>query len=51
MQVLNGRWGPYLKVGKQNIRIPKDMDVSKLSYEDCLKLIENHPAKKGRRKK
>lgn len=45
MQLLNGRWGPYLKVGKQNYRLPKDTDASKLSYEDCLKIVEAGPAK------
>lgn len=45
MQLLNGRWGPYLKVGKQNYRLPKDTDASKLSYEDCLKIVESGPAK------
>jgi DNA topoisomerase-1 len=49
MQLLNGRWGPYLKQGKKNFRLPKDIeDPKKLSYQDCLKIIEEAPAKKGR---
>ncbi|MEO8399909.1 MAG: topoisomerase C-terminal repeat-containing protein, partial [Ignavibacteriaceae bacterium] len=40
-QILNGRWGPYLKAGKKNVRIPKDVDAASLTYEDCLKLVEN----------
>jgi DNA topoisomerase-1 len=39
IQILNGRWGPYLKAGKKNIRIPKDTDINSMTYEDCLKLI------------
>lgn len=38
-QILNGRWGPYLKAGKKNIRIPKDKEPSSLTYEDVLSLI------------
>lgn len=45
MQLLNGRWGPFLKVGKKNYRLPKDVEAEKLSYKDCLKIIEEAPAK------
>lgn len=38
-QILNGRWGPYLKAGKKNIRIPKDKEPDSLTYEDVLALI------------
>ena len=38
-QILNGRWGPYLKAGKKNIRIPKDKEPASLTYEDVLALI------------
>jgi DNA topoisomerase-1 len=51
MQILNGRWGPYIKAGKKNVRIPKDVEASKLSYEECVKLVEKAPAKKAPRKK
>jgi DNA topoisomerase I len=37
-QLLNGRWGPYLAVGKQNFKIPKGTEPSSLSYDDCLKI-------------
>ena len=46
MQLLNGRWGPYLKVGKINYKLPKDTEPTELSYEDCLKIIEETPDKK-----
>jgi DNA topoisomerase-1 len=48
VQVLNGRYGPYIKVGKQNVKIPKDKEPASLSLEECLKLAEEQPAKKGR---
>jgi DNA topoisomerase I len=50
VRVLNGRWGPYLAIGKSNYKIPKDQDPKSLSLEDCLALAEeqekNMPAYK-----
>lgn len=51
IQVLNGRWGPYIKKGKKNYKIPKDQVAEDLTLEECLKIIEEAPAKKSRRKK
>lgn len=48
MQLLNGRWGPYLKVGKTNYKLPKDTEPTQLTYDDCLKIIKEAPEKKGR---
>lgn len=48
VQVLNGRYGPYIGVGKQNVRIPKETDPASLTLEQCLKLWEEQggtPAK------
>lgn len=40
VQVLNGRFGPYIKAGSLNVKIPKNLDPKELTYEDCQKLIE-----------
>jgi DNA topoisomerase-1 len=48
IQILNGRWGPYIKAGKKNVKIPKDRDPLELSLEDCLDLAEKTPEKKKR---
>ncbi len=48
-QILNGRWGPYLKAGKENVRIPKDMDPASLTYDECVKLAEEAKTKPKRR--
>ena len=48
VQVLKGRWGPYIKVGKQNVKIPKDQDPAALTLENCLALAEAAPARGGR---
>lgn len=48
VQVLNGRYGPYIKVGKKNVRIPKGKEPKDLTLEECLDLAEKAPEKKGR---
>ena len=49
-EILNGRWGPYIKSGKKNYKLPKDLeDPSKLTLEEVKHIMENQPAK-GKRK-
>lgn len=48
--VLRGRYGPYLKKGRMNYRIPKDVDPEKLSLEDCQQIIEETVAKRKKKK-
>ena len=48
IKVLNGRWGPYIKAGKKNVKIPKDKVPEELTLEECKELIEKAPAKKKR---
>src|SRR5690606_10334823 len=51
-QIENGRWGPFVRFGKQNIKIPKGTDVDKISYDDVLKWAAADPkAKTGASKK
>ncbi|WP_303924050.1 type I DNA topoisomerase [Draconibacterium sediminis] len=49
LQVLNGRWGPYIKHGKKNYKIPKTTKAEELTFEDCMKIIETSPEPKSRR--
>ncbi len=51
VQVLNGRWGPYIKFEKKNVKIPKDKEPTSLTYEECVELAEKTPDKKRGRKK
>ena len=45
-QILNGRWGPFIKSGKKNFKLPKDLeDPSKLTLEEVMHIMENQPAK------
>ncbi len=50
LQILNGRWGPYLSYKKKNYKIPKDTDPKKLSFEDCQKLISGEGEKSTKKK-
>ena len=53
IQVLNGRYGPYIKSGKNNYKIPKDVEPEGLDQASCQKIIEDAPPKgnRGGRKK
>jgi DNA topoisomerase I len=46
IQVLNGRYGPYITKDKNNFRIPKEVDPNKLTKEECLGIIEKGGTKK-----
>ncbi|MFZ9046552.1 MAG: type I DNA topoisomerase [Cyclobacteriaceae bacterium] len=48
--VLNGRYGPYIKFGKKNVKIPKDKKPEDLTFDECKELADKAPEKKGRRK-
>ena len=50
IQVLHGRWGPYIKVEKTNYKIPKDTEAELLDRAQCLVIMENQPKKKGKAK-
>lgn len=47
VKVVNGQYGPYLAVGKRNVKIPKDVDPALLTLEQCLELAggDTTPAK------
>ena len=51
IQVLNGRYGPYVTDKKKNARVPKDRDPKSLTLEECKELIANAPARGKRGKK
>ncbi len=43
IQVLNGRFGPYITDKQRNAKIPKDRDPKTLSLEECLAMIAAAP--------
>ena len=46
LQVLNGRYGPYISFKKKNFRIPKGTEPKELSLEDCREIIAKADKKK-----
>jgi len=40
VKILNGRWGPYIEFGKQNVKIPKGKEPKDLTYEECKALAD-----------
>ena len=46
IQVLNGRYGAYIKRGKDNFKIPKKKDPSTLTEDECLTIIGKAEKKK-----
>jgi DNA topoisomerase-1 len=48
IQVLNGRYGPYITDGKKNGKVPKDRDPQSLTLEECRTILEAAPAKGSR---
>jgi DNA topoisomerase-1 len=41
VRLLNGRWGPYLSIGKDNYKLPKDREPISFSLAECLALAED----------
>jgi DNA topoisomerase-1 len=50
IQVLNGRYGPYITDKTKNARVPKDREPKSLSLEECIELLAAAP-ERGRRGK
>jgi DNA topoisomerase I len=49
IQVLNGRYGPYITDGKKNAKVPKERDPKSLTLEECRVLVAQAPERgKGR---
>ena len=48
IQVLNGRYGPYITDKKKNAKIPKDRDPKMLTLEECRALIAAAPERGSR---
>lgn len=51
LQVLNGRYGPYITFEKKNYKIPKSKKPEELTLEDCMEIIEKTPDKKPSRRR
>ncbi len=54
VQVLNGRFGPYIAYNGSNYKLPKNVTPAELSLEECMDIVKKQqeggkPATKGRR--
>ena len=49
-RIENGRWGPFVRFGKQNLKIPKGTDVNTITYADVLKWAEEDSKGAGAKK-
>ena len=49
LSIRTGRFGPYLKYKTDNYKLPKDVNPTSMSYDDCMKLIAETPAKAARK--
>jgi len=54
VQILDGRWGAYFKIGKNNYKLPKGTEIETLELEKCLEMAaeqDKAPKKKPFKKK
>ena len=51
IQVLKGRYGPYITDGKKNAKVPKDVEPAELPLAECQRLLAEAPERKTRGKK
>lgn len=51
MEVMNGRYGPYVAYDGKNYRMPKALydKASELTYEQCLDIVKNAPEPKRKK--
>ena len=50
IQILKGRWGPYISADKKNYKIPKDKDPEAITLEDARKIMKDGTSAKKTRK-
>lgn len=50
ISILRGMYGPYISDSTKNYRIPKGQDPEQLTYEDCLKIIQESAKKPAAKK-
>ena len=48
IQVLNGRYGPYITNKEKNAKVPKDREPKSLTLEECIELLAKAPMRKKR---
>ncbi len=46
VQILKGRWGPFITDGNKNARMPKDREPDSMTLEECQALLDAAPDKR-----
>ena len=51
IEILNGRYGPYITDGNKNAKVPKDKEPKELTLTECEALLAAAPERKTKKKK
>lgn len=51
IQILNGRYGPYITDGTKNVKIPKDIEPQSITEEQAKEILAKAPTKPTRRRR
>ncbi len=51
MNVFNGRYGPYIKMGKINVSLPDDLEIDNVTAEKAIELLSDKLSKVKKKKK
>ncbi|EQD53929.1 DNA topoisomerase I [mine drainage metagenome] len=49
IEILNGRYGPYITDGNKNVKVPKDQEPNELTLEACQALLDQAPLRRAAR--
>ncbi|MCX7736685.1 MAG: type I DNA topoisomerase [Candidatus Kapabacteria bacterium] len=50
LKILKGRWGPYISYKSENYRLPKNFDLTDISYEKVMEIVKGTEASKPTKK-
>ena len=50
IQVLKGRYGPYIKQGRKNFKIPKDVEPTSIDLDQALEIMKEQAQNKGKKR-
>jgi len=50
VQIVKGRWGPFITDGNKNARMPKDREPDSMTLEECQELLDAAPDKRSKKK-
>lgn len=45
LEILKGKWGPYISYKKSNFKLPKDTNITEISFDEIMKIIDAQDTK------